>query len=237
MNLTMRANHAANATKGSSAATIVQRLEEEIALGLLRPRERLVEEDLLARFSTKRHVIRQALFDLEAMGIVNRPPNRGAAVRDLSWKEIEEIYFVRELLERAAMEVMPMPATPEDLAELTDLHERHRKASKEGRLREVFRLNLEFHRKLFGACGNPQLSNAIEQFAFKSHSVRSYTIGDPKLLARVCEEHARMIKLMRGDESNREALIKVVSEHKRPAKQAYLRTLRRIKPIGDALPT
>jgi len=233
MKFIMRSAPAAKDSEASSAAAIVQRLEEEIALGLLRPRERLVEDDLLNRFGTKRHVIRQALFDLEAMGIVVRPPNRGAVVRDLSSAEIEQIYFVRELLERAAMEVMPLPAAPALIATLTELHERHSKAARDGRLREVFRLNLEFHKQLFDACGNAQLSDAIQQFAFKSHAVRSCTIGEPKLLAKVCDEHARMIKLMRGDERNRDALIKLASEHKRPAKQAYLQTLRRIEPGDD----
>lgn len=122
---------------------------------------------------------------------------------------------------------MPLPADGELIKTLTDLHERHCKAVQEGRLRDVFRLNLEFHKSLFAACGNSQLAEAISQFAFKAHAIRSYTIGDPKLLARVCEEHARMIRLMRGE--NREALIKVVSEHKQPAKQAYMQTLQRME--------
>ena len=219
----------------ATAADIVQRLEEEIALGVLRPRERLVEDDLLTRFNAKRHVVRQALIDLETMGIVSRPPNRGAVVRDIGRDELEQIYFVRELLERAAAEVMPLPAEAQVLKKLTDLHERHSKASREGRLRDVFRLNLEFHKALFDACGNTLLSEAILQFAFKAHAIRSYTIGDPKLLARVCEEHARMIKLMRGGEANRAALVKLVSDHKRPAKQAYEQALQRLEQSSEPL--
>lgn len=96
----MRNEQAAKVPVELTVAEIVQRLEEEIALGLLRPRERLVEEDLLARFKTKRHVVRQVLIDLELMGIVSRPPNRGAMVRDIGAQEIDEIYFMRELLER-----------------------------------------------------------------------------------------------------------------------------------------
>jgi DNA-binding GntR family transcriptional regulator len=230
----MRTRNPAKTPSELSAHDIVQRLEEEIALGLLRPRERLVEEELLLRFKSKRHVIRQVLSDLELMGIVDRPPNRGAMVRDISAQEIEQIYFVRELLERAAIEVMPLPVKDAVIKTLTDLHERHCKASKANRLREVFRLNLEFHNVLFAACGNAQLADAIEQFAFKAHAIRSYTIGDPVLLARVCEEHARVIKLMCG--TNRAALIKVISAHKKPAKQAYLQASRHMA-LRDSLPS
>jgi DNA-binding GntR family transcriptional regulator len=222
----MRTSNAKKASLDLSAEDIVQRLEEEIALGLLRPRERLVEEELLLRFKAKRHVIRQVLAELELMGIIDRPPNRGAMVRDIGIREIDQIYFMRELLERSAIEVMPLPMEDGVIKTLSGLHEKHCKAVTEGRLRDVFRLNLEFHQVLFSACGNAQLAEAISQFAFKAHAIRSYTIGDPVLLERVCEEHARMIKLMRG--SNREALIKLVTAHKMPAKQAYLRASRQI---------
>jgi DNA-binding GntR family transcriptional regulator len=216
----MRTNIAVKAARELSAHDIVLRLEEEIALGLRRPRERLVEEELMMRFNSKRHVIRQVLVDLELMGIVDRPPNRGATVRDISAREIDQIYFMRDLLERTAIVVMPLPMDAAVIKTLTALHQQHCKAVKASRLREVFRLNLEFHKVLFGACGNAQLAEAISQFAFKAHAIRSYTIGDPTLLARVCEEHAHMIKLMRG--TNRDALIKLVSAHIRPAKDAYL---------------
>jgi DNA-binding GntR family transcriptional regulator len=224
---TMGASKAAKRSEVLGLADIVQRLEEEIALGLLRPRERLVEDELLSRFGVKRHIVRQVLAELELMGIVTRRPNRGATVRDFTADEIEQIYFVRELLERAAIEVMPLPAGVAVVTTLDDLHTRHCVAVKAGRLRDVFRLNLEFHQTLFEACGNAPLTEAISQFAFKAHAIRSYTIGDPNLLARVCKEHAQMIKLMRG--SDRPALVKLVSEHKQPAKLAYIQASRRME--------
>lgn len=229
----MRTRNAIKAAPEMSADDIVRRLEEEIALGLLRPRERLVEEELMLRFNSKRHVIRQVLVDLDLLGIVERPPNRGAMVRDIGAQEIDQIYFMRELLERTAIEVMRLPADAAVIKTLTGLHQQHCKAVKESRLREVFRLNLEFHQVLFGACGNAQLAEAISQFAFKAHAIRSYTIAHPTLLARVRVEHARMIELMRG--TNRRALIRLVSAHIKPAKDAYLQASRQMARL-DAPP-
>ena len=218
---------AAKTTEALGLADIVQRLEEEIALGVLSPRERLVEDDLLARFNVKRHVVRQVLAELELMGMVTRRPNRGATVRDFTTVEVEQIYFVRELLERAAVEVMPLPVPTEVVRTLEGLHARHCTAVKAGRLREVFRLNLEFHQAFFEACGNGPLTEAISQFAFKAHAIQSYTIRDPNLLARVCKEHAQLIRLTRG--TDRHALIELVARHKQPAKMAYIEVSRRIE--------
>ncbi len=208
------------AVKTISAADIAATLEEEIALGLLAPRERLVEEELSERFQVKRHVIRQALVDLHSMGIVVRHPNRGATVRDYSATEVEQLYVVRTLVETCAGKLIPLPAAPELLAELTRVHERHCEAVGRGDLRRVFRENLLFHQTLFAASGNKSLTEVIEQLHFKTHAIRSYSIGNPKLLADVCQEHASMIEYLRRGE--RDAFVELLGKHIQPAKNAYL---------------
>ena len=215
------------------ALAVVRALEEEIALGQLRPRERLTEEDLAIRFQAKRHVVRQALVELEAMGIVVRQPNKGATVRDFQPEEVENIYLVRELVERRAAELIALPCEPDVLRRLREIHESHCAAAGRGDLRRVFRENLLFHRTFFAACRVPPLVEVIEQFALRAHAIRSYTIGDPGLLARVCEEHAGMIELLAG--GRRDELIELVNAHIQPAKEAYLKRVpRRMAPVfGD----
>src|SRR4051812_24898489 len=97
---------------------IVRKLEEDIVLGRRHPRERLVEQDLCAAFDTHRGDVRLALFELERMGIVERIPNRGAIVRDLKPREVEEIYDVREELEVMAVRILPFPVPDADIARL-----------------------------------------------------------------------------------------------------------------------
>ena len=80
-------------------AALVDVLEEEIVLGWLQPRERLVEEELSRRFATKRHLVREAIFELERMGLVERVPNKGAVVRSLDPLEVRQVYDVRIALE------------------------------------------------------------------------------------------------------------------------------------------
>jgi DNA-binding GntR family transcriptional regulator len=207
-------------------AEVVAALEEEIALGQIAPRERLVEEEIAQRFEVKRHVARQALADLEKIGIVVRQPNRGAAVRDYSADEIEQLYMVRSLVETAAAGLIPLPAPPALVRTLMAIHGRHRAAVKAGDLRRVFRENLLFHKTFFAACGNASLVEVIESLALKAHAIRSYSIGNPELLARVCREHATMIELLRG--TDRKRLVALVGDHIVPAKHAYLQLARHL---------
>jgi DNA-binding GntR family transcriptional regulator len=208
----------------TGAAEIANALEEEIALGHLAPRERLVEEELAERFRVKRHVIRQALVELDAMGIVVRQPNRGAAVKDFSVAEVEQLYLVRTLVESCAARLIPMPAPASLINELRGIHKRHCAAVERGDLRRVFRENIKFHKALFAACGNAPLTEVIEQLQFKTHAIRSYSVGNPQILASVCVEHARMIELLQ--ESRRDEFVELLGQHIQPAKNAYLQQSR-----------
>lgn len=211
---------AENAEAPVGLADVVRALEEEIALGQIGPRERLIEEEIAQRFGIKRHVARQALADLETMGIVVRQVNRGAAVRDYTLAEVEQLYVVRALVEAGAAGLISLPAPPAFVRQLTAIHERHCDAVKRGDLRRVFRENLLFHKTFFAACGNVCLVEVIEQLAMKAHAIRSYSIGNPALLAQVCSEHALMIRLLKSNDRKR--LVELVGRHIQPAKDAYL---------------
>lgn len=204
---------------------IANRLEEDIALGRILPRERLIEEELALRFGVNRHVIRQALMDLETFGLVLRQKNKGAMVRELLPEDVVNIYAVRELLEGKAAELITLPPAPDVLAQLKEIQESHDKAAAAGDLANVFRLNLLFHRTFFAACGNPHLADAIQQFALKAHIARSLTVGDPKLLERAVEEHHRILDFL--ERADRPNLIRVVVEHIIPSRDAYLDSYRR----------
>ena len=217
-------------TLGDALAETVRAIEEDIIFGRLRPRERLVEDDLIGRLKRSRHTVRQALAELERMGMVRRARNRGAAVRDFSREEVEDIYAMRELLQRHAATLVPLPAPRPLLAALRDLHERHRRAAALGDLRDVYRLNNAFHARLFEACGNRYLSDAIAHYAWLAHAIRSYRIADPDLLAQAVREHRAMIDAMA--EGDRAALERLVVAHIMPSKHAYLRQEAGGAPLG-----
>src|SRR5271155_4112009 len=75
----------------ATAGRIATRLEEEIVLGRRHPRERLIEQDLCRQFHTHRADVRLAFFELEKKGIIQRIPNSGAIVRDLTPDEVKDI--------------------------------------------------------------------------------------------------------------------------------------------------
>mgnify|MGYP002621790512 CR=1 FL=1 len=108
-------------------AEIVAYVKQNIIFGRMRPRERLIEEDLTNQFGVSRHVVRAAVVELEQLGLVTRRPNKGAMVRDFSVEEVEQIYDIRAFLQSEAARRIPMPASKELLDEIRDpdpLHQR-----------------------------------------------------------------------------------------------------------------
>lgn len=202
--------------------SLAEALEEEIIFGRLVPRERLVEDVLMARFGVKRHVVREALAGLEKLGLVERAPNRGASVRAFSPREVQQIFEMRELLQGHAAASIPLPADPALVEVLEALHARHGQAVERGDLRTVYHLNNEFHDRLFAACGNPYLADTIKHFAWLAHAIRSYRIADPALLAQARHEHGQMIEALRG--GDRAALVRLCVDHIKPSRDAYLRS-------------
>ena len=91
-------------------------LEEAILEGELKPGERLRAEALAQRFGTSRTPIREALLQLEAQGLVEVEPNRGAVVRAFDRDDLRDLYEVRALLEpRAAARAATAHRAPRDI--------------------------------------------------------------------------------------------------------------------------
>jgi DNA-binding GntR family transcriptional regulator len=200
---------------------VISALERDIVLGRLHPRERLIEDDLMLRFSVKRHVIRQALADLEQMGIVERIPNRGAMVRVYAAEDIQQLYVVRHMLETQAAGLVPMTSAKNGLRDLRRIQEVHDSAVAGGDLDLVFRANVEFHERLFAMTGNPYLVDAIKQFALRTHGIRFYCLTYPGYLEQSRREHWLMIEAI--DAGDTPKLVALCGQHLLASRLCYER--------------
>ena len=207
------------------ANVIATSLEEDIVLGRRHPRERLVEQDLCDHFNTHRGDVRLALFELEKKGIVQRIPHRGAIVRDLTPREVMEIYAVREEVEVMAARILPFPVAATDLSKLDQLQERHSLAIDNDDMLTVFYANLDFHQTLFGLCGNTCLIETIKHLEQKVYGIRFYANAFPEALDRARRDHVEMIKALRA--SRRDQLIELTRQHLKPSPRAYIRAYER----------
>ncbi|WP_243659093.1 GntR family transcriptional regulator [Tamaricihabitans halophyticus] len=205
------------------ATAVADRLEEEIVLGLRFPRERLIEDELMARFDAKRHAVRSALRELENRGLTERKPNAGAFVKSYSAKEVRDLYNVRELLETSCAQLIEFPVPGERIDELAEIQHGHDTAVAAKDLRAVVSANMAFHQALFGLADNIVLVRAIGRHARMAHVMRSVTVTDPEYLERSRSEHWTMLRALRTGDA--ELLADTCRAHLLPSRDAYLRRI------------
>jgi DNA-binding GntR family transcriptional regulator len=191
----------------------------DIIFGRLKPRERLIEDELIERFSISRHVVRAAFVELEQLGIVVRRPNRGTVVRDYTSREIEELYEMRAHLMKEACKRMPMPPRPELMREIEAIYDSYCNASDRGDLPAACSLNSAFHRKIWTACDNSCLSGLLDRVWSETLGIRCYGIANPRLHQQARREHAEMIAMLQA--GDREGFTQLSLAHMQPALEAY----------------
>lgn len=130
------------------------------------PDERLIEEQLADRLGVSRTPIRQALTMLEAEGLVELVPNKGAMVCSFSADDVWDIYDLRAVLEghaarRAASrvgegELDRLAALAEEMEGLVGRFSDH-----EEEIRRLVSLNQEFHGTIVEASRNRRLGRLL----------------------------------------------------------------------------
>lgn len=199
---------------------IATTLEEDIILGVVHPRQRLVEDELMVRFDVKRHVVRDVLARLEQMGLIERRRNVGALVRGFDDQEVVDLYDLRVLLECEAMRRMPLPVLAADLDFLKQIQTEHDDAVARDDLRGIFRSNQAFHERLYGLCGNQVLAQAIQEYARRTHAIRFGALSTPEEQQRSTHEHHLILRAL--EEGQRDALIELTHSHLLPSRDRYL---------------
>lgn len=173
------------------AASLYDRMREDILTGELDAGETLVETGLASRYGTSRTPVREALRRLEQDGLIERSA-RGMRVRTRSPEEILEIYEVRILLEAAAAQAAAQRHTSYDLARLRNLHEHMAGLDREDGA-ALARANRDFHEAIWAMSHNSTLCDLL--IRLNSHLGRypATTLTFPGRWETVLEEHAQLI--------------------------------------------
>ena len=128
-----------------SRPAVTEALRAAILAGEYAPKQRLVEIDLCERFDTSRFILRTALQELAAQGLVEFQRNRGARVRDVSLAEAIEITEVRILLEGLLAARAAERVTKSDTVMLRKIVKDMRTAVEKSELLVYSELNARLH--------------------------------------------------------------------------------------------
>ena len=169
---------------------VVKALSERILTSKYRPGDRLNESQIARELNISRIPVREALSQLQEQGLVQNRERRGMFVTQMGPQEVEHMFCLRLLLEGEVVRLARTHMAAEVLQELECIMAKME--AWDGDLLESAALDLQFHRTLSKASGNPYLERALNTllvtlFAHKtlehvSHDVRRWRLSHHRAL-------------------------------------------------------
>ena len=139
----------------------LEELREAIILGELPAGTPLRLDELARSLGMSISPIREAVRQLEALGLAKHVPHQGAKVIDFDPDDLRDLFEVRLALETIAVR----RAAERFNSELAELAERHLarldEARSTGNVREAMRAHTDFHFTLYDAAGSGWLTSLI----------------------------------------------------------------------------
>lgn len=132
---------------------------EAIDVGVYKPGDRLVENELAERFGVSRTPIREALQRLETQSLLARD-GRSLIVASLGHDQISELYAVRTELEALAARLAARHAAVEEIAVLSEMVAED--AALLGDPQALSRANRRFHKQIHLASHNRYLVQQLD---------------------------------------------------------------------------
>lgn len=139
-------------------------LRDAIVSGRYQPGARLNESQLAREFNISRIPIREALMQLQEHGLVMNHERRGMFVTELTEEDVQRINSLRVVLEAEALRLCQKRMTRQDAALLTGLVE-EMEGWEESTELDAAAIDLNFHRNLWKAAGNPYLAKALDSLS------------------------------------------------------------------------
>ena len=151
-----------------TAVIISDQLRERIIDGAFKPGDQINEAQVASQLRVSRGPVREALHRLVQEGLLIGLPNRGVFVREITDRDVAEIYEAREVIECAAAEIVTKldGAERDTIAdELTAVTTEMGQALADEHWDRLRRLDLQFHTTLVEHGRNRRLVRAYSTLA------------------------------------------------------------------------
>lgn len=144
---------------------IYESIKRKIICHEIKPKERIVDKHLAEKLGVSRSLVRQALTVLEKEELVTLVPRSGFYVRDISKKDVEEIYDIRNLLETHATKLGVINLKEKDLNFLEKIFEDAKRDLEKNKVKSFIEADAYLHEILINNCGNERLKKMINKYS------------------------------------------------------------------------
>ena len=164
-------------------------IEEKIAMGLYPPGKRLDEAELLAEFGVSRTPLREALIQLDSLGLVQIRPRRGAVVTEVSAQQLIEMFEVMGELESMCGRLAARRISEVEQKQLVAAHKACKAAADSRNPDAYYYANEQFHFIIYAASHNAYLAEQARQLHRKLRVYRRLQLRVRDRVASSFAEH------------------------------------------------
>ncbi|QVQ53044.1 GntR family transcriptional regulator [Spiractinospora alimapuensis] len=148
--------------QGSRSQVVADSIRKAILSGKLAPGQPLVERELSQQFGVSKTPVREALIGLVGSGLVDQHHYRGMTVQRVSPELARDVFETRDRLEPYAIGLAAHRVDDADVSEAQTVLDRAGEHGRRGAWIDMQLLNRSFHRRLYGACGNPVMCRYLD---------------------------------------------------------------------------
>ena len=185
-------------TRTSLRDQIKEALLARILNGDYAPGQRIVELQVANEFGVSQAPVREALRELEALRLIVSEPHRGARVREITTRELAEVYPVRAALEEEAARAAAV-GLGGDVSGLEAEYEAMRAAADRDDAHGLVAHDVRFHRIIVEGAGNQTLLELWSSLHVEARTVITMVKDHPGL-HEVADLHLPLIDAFRRQE-------------------------------------
>jgi GntR family transcriptional regulator, rspAB operon transcriptional repressor len=197
-------------------------LLEQIQTGEIGSGSRLIETQVAESLQASRTPVREAFRRLEQDGIVERLPQGGVRVTPVTDKTVEEIFGIRKVLEPYAIRLACQRIDNKDIQKLKQMARLAKDIindtgiETEEKIKQLFKLNTQFHDIIYKASGSPYLVKLINQVRNIVLRLRVMGLRKDSAWHTAWQEHEQLIALfeIRDEKSVSELMKKHIENAK-----------------------
>jgi len=199
----------------SASERVEQYIRQSIYTGALKPRERVIEENIATQLDCSRGPVREALLRLERDGLIVTVPRRGTFIHDISAESIEVIFSIRGKLEALCVRYFRQDANAEAETALKNTLKEMKAAAREGDEEKFLQADMALHRTIWKLSNREQLYRTLNTLMnpFIFMVARAYSTREP------------IRSRYRNHEGYVEMILSTPIEHVESAVEEYFRTL------------
>ena len=181
-------------------------LRDAILYGAFQPGQKLVERDLCDKLGVSRTLLREALQQLQAEGLIVNVIHKGPSVAVITEEDAREIYEARQLIEGHLAYSFTVRASEDEIEALADSVRALHDPGIEGNQQNVLQAKNGFYEVLFAGSGNLVLAQMLQQLNNRVTMLRRMTLSSPGRFKQTVAELDEIVEAIRkrdADEASR----------------------------------